>query len=354
MAAFGKKFLACADISNCFPSLYSHAIPWALVGFDRAKNNRNSTEWFNRIDFCVRSCNRNETSGVSIGPGTSNIVCEIILGKVDKKLRKKFTYVRFIDDYTAYCETHKEAEDFIRELSIALTQYRLQLNIKKTEIKKLPQAINEQWVGRLREIIPSDKVISPSKVSDIMDTAVRLLQDNPDGSILKYAATAISNKLDDGSAIEFSRYVIRLCFHYPVLIPVLKAPLSRLYHNQKWDFKKDFYFLLKESIHYGRSDSACWLLYYLKIFHDEVSEKLALKIIEWGDSLALTLLAEFTAHQSKVIDFAKKLNKDDLYELDNYWMLLYQLYLKRKIGNVYDDDKTFPILRKHNVSFLEI
>lgn len=36
-SAFGKKFIAHADIANCFPSLYSHAMPWALVGFNRAK-----------------------------------------------------------------------------------------------------------------------------------------------------------------------------------------------------------------------------------------------------------------------------------------------------------------------------
>ena len=352
-AAFGKKFLAHADISNCFPSLYSHAIPWALVGFDEAKSKRGKNEWFNRIDMYTRACNRNETSGVPVGPATSNIACEIILRQVDEKLRKKFNYVRYIDDYTAYCKTHKEAEDFIRELSMSLMQYRLQLNIKKTEVKKSPQAINEEWVGRMREIIPNSKVISASKVSDILDAAVRLLQDNPDGSILKYAATSILKKLDDSSAKEFSNYIIRLCFHYPVLISVLKSPFIRLYTDKKCNYKKQLDFLLKDSISYGRSDTVCWILYYLKLFHDEVSDKHALKIIEWGDSMALTLLTEFKAHQSKVIDFTKKLNKSYLYELDNYWMLLYQLYLKRKIKNVYDDN-TFSILRRYNVSFVKI
>ncbi len=209
-------------------------------------------------------------------------------------------------------------------------QYRFNLNIKKTEIKKLPQAINEQWIGRMREIIPIDKVISSSKVSVIIDAAIRLLHDNPDGSILKYAANSIVKKLDDASALEFSNYIIKLCFHYPVLIPTLQSPLIRLYKKQASNYKKQFYFLLKDSINYGRADSACWLLYYLKLFHNDISDKLALRIIEWGNSMALTILAEFTAHRSKVVDFAKHLNKDDLYKLDNYWMLLYQLYLKRK------------------------
>lgn len=142
--AFGKKFLARTDIANCFPSLYSHALPWALVGFITAKNNRAPTAWFNKIDTCFRSCSRNETAGVPIGPAKSNIACEIILERIDKKLRNKFQYVRFVDDYTAYCKTHADAEEFIRQLSFELMKFKLNLNIKKTEIKKFPQAVSEE------------------------------------------------------------------------------------------------------------------------------------------------------------------------------------------------------------------
>jgi len=35
--SFGKRFIVNADISNCFSSIYTHAIPWAIVGFDKAK-----------------------------------------------------------------------------------------------------------------------------------------------------------------------------------------------------------------------------------------------------------------------------------------------------------------------------
>ena len=352
-SAFGKKFLARADIANCFPSIYSHALPWALVGFTYAKNNHTSSEWFNKIDKFFRSCSRNETAGAPIGPAISNIACEIILERIDKNLRNKFKYVRFIDDYTAYCKTHAEAEEFIRQLSLELMKYKLNLNIKKTEIRRLPQAISEEWVGRMREVIPGDKEISASKVSNILDAAVRLQKDNPEGSILKYAANSIVWKLNDSSAIEFTKYIIKLSFHYPVLMPALEKPLKRVYKNRAGSFKREFYFLLKDSIDYGRSDAVCWLLYYLKIFHNDVTDKISDKIIEWGDCMALTLLAEFPAHENKVIKFANQLNKTDLYGLDTYWLLLYQLYFKSKIKNLYNDN-TFNVLKKHSVTFVNI
>ena len=154
--AFGKKFLVHADISNCYPSLYSHVMPWALVGIPRAKRDRfNTSLWFNKIDSYSRACCRNETAGVPIGPATSNIACEIILERVDRVLRQRgFNYVRFIDDYTAYCKTQTEAEEFIRDLNMELMRYRLNLNIKKTEITNLPQPIEEEWVNKIRGIIP--------------------------------------------------------------------------------------------------------------------------------------------------------------------------------------------------------
>jgi hypothetical protein len=351
-SAFGKKFLAHADITNCFPGLYSHSIPWALVGVSAAKKKQGPAEWFNRIDKAVRWCSRNETTGVPIGPATSNVVSEIVLERVDTRLRQDFKYVRYIDDYTAYCGTHAEAEEFIRRLAIELMTYKLNLNIKKTEIVRLPQATNVGWVGKMREVIPQDKTIGASKVSDILDAAVRLQEDNPDGSILKYAATSIVKKLDDKSSIEFAKYVMELCFHYPVLIPLLDKPLSTVYKKGSCDFESELRFLLKDSINQGRSDAACWLLYYLKVCHGDITATIAKEVVKWGDCMALSVLAEFPSHRQKVVDFAKGLNKQDLYELDTYWILLYQLFLKNTIGNPYSNDDTFETLKNHNVSLV--
>lgn len=48
--AFGKRFLVRADINNCYPSIYTHSIPWAAVGKAAAKTRRGPNEWFNILD----------------------------------------------------------------------------------------------------------------------------------------------------------------------------------------------------------------------------------------------------------------------------------------------------------------
>lgn len=145
----GKKFIVHSDISNFYPSIYTHAIPWALLGVPEAKLNR-SGGFENQLDAHQRMMKRNETTGIAIGPGTSNIVSEIILYEVDKLLKDKgYEFYRFIDDYTAFCSTYEESESFIRDLSEYLSIYSLLLNIKKTEIKKLPKPTVADWVSDL-------------------------------------------------------------------------------------------------------------------------------------------------------------------------------------------------------------
>ena len=66
--SFGKRYVVRTDIANCFPSIYSHAIAWALVGHEEAKNSRSKhDEWFNRLDKKFRASRRDETQGVAIG-----------------------------------------------------------------------------------------------------------------------------------------------------------------------------------------------------------------------------------------------------------------------------------------------
>lgn len=94
-----SKYLVNADISNFFPSIYSHSIPWALKGknFCKQRANRDKNLWFNQLDFYTRNVKYGETNGVLIGPHVSNLLSEIILAKVDKALVDKgYNYIRFI------------------------------------------------------------------------------------------------------------------------------------------------------------------------------------------------------------------------------------------------------------------
>lgn len=75
----GKKYMVSADISTCFPSMYTHSLCWALMGKDNAKKNRNQKFWPNELDRHCMNLRSGETHGFLIGPHTSNLLAEIIL-----------------------------------------------------------------------------------------------------------------------------------------------------------------------------------------------------------------------------------------------------------------------------------
>lgn len=134
-AEFTKRFRVHADISNCFHSIYTHAIPWAIVGVEESKRRLKDNEkksWPEDLDFHQRRTKRNETQGIPIGPATSSILVEVILQSVDEALnRKGYHFIRYIDDYTCYCDTNEHANDFILDLENYLSIYKLTLNLKK-------------------------------------------------------------------------------------------------------------------------------------------------------------------------------------------------------------------------------
>ena len=145
----GKYYLAKADISTCFPNIYTHALSWALVGKPEAKQHqgkKDSKEWYNQIDHFTQNINHGETHGLLIGPHASNLLSAIILTTVDHELYRKDWggYIRNIDDYDCYTETYERAERFIVELNQQLQFFGLTLSHKKTSIQKLPQTTDRR------------------------------------------------------------------------------------------------------------------------------------------------------------------------------------------------------------------
>lgn len=148
-----SRFIVQADVSTCFPSIYTHSIPWSLVGKEKAKQTVHDDTWYNRIDQACSDMRNGETHGLLIGPHASNLLSEIILTVVDKKLYDKgYRYVRNIDDYDCYVDSHDEAQRFLRDLEEALREFDLPLNHKKTKVFELPIGVEKNWKHQLSDL----------------------------------------------------------------------------------------------------------------------------------------------------------------------------------------------------------
>lgn len=336
-----SKYVALADISNCFPSVYSHSISWALVGKKHAKSKSKPTdrsEWFNQIDFHTRNLKHGETNGVLIGPHSSNLISEIILVAVDYKLTKQgFKYIRNIDDYTCYVDSHEESDRFFLCLSEELKKYELALNSKKSKLIPLPQASVKNWVTKMNHfnftntyIVNKKEAIRVKELKGFLDFAIELmLSEDSDASILNYAIKIIASKhLDRNAKDYYIKQIHHLVLLFPYLINLLEEKVFEPHQIDELTIKKiaqDIYaYGLKKKIY-----EACSYAIYWSIKYDFDVEISTIKQNSIDSSDCIFLLISFLhdkkyntkAYLKEYKDLAEILKRDDF---DRYWLYIYE------------------------------
>ncbi|MCB4784439.1 MAG: RNA-directed DNA polymerase [Sulfurovum sp.] len=354
----GKRYIVKADISNCFPSIYSHSIPWALVGKSFAKSKtKDKTEWYDKIDESTRNQKEAETHGILIGPHASNLISEIVLVCVDEVLEKKYSYIRNIDDYECYVETYEKAEEFLIDLASELKKYNLSLNHKKTEILKLPLASTEHWVRRLNTFIfSSDEKLKLVEIRAFLDIALDLMKDNKNNSaILKYAIKVLSNKTMINNAKEyFINTVHHLILLYPYLIPLLDKKVFEPFDISSKEIEKISQNIFKIGKDKKLYEAMSYALYFAIKYDFKFDDDL-FKIIDKNRDTVLMLLAYLhdkkfsgsTRFNSTTIGKKyKKLAQSLIDDIDEYWVFIYEILT---VGLL---ESEWGVMKNTNVSFI--
>ncbi len=363
---FGKKYFVRADISNFFPSIYTHSISWALVGKNEAKANQHKKNyWYNKLDRCIRNLQDGETKGIPMGTDTSGIFSELILSRVDKKL-EKYDYVRFIDDYKCFCVSKEEAENFILDLSLNIEGYRLTLNTKKTKILSLPQALHNDWVRKLRQLVDWEKIdkSSKNKVLSFLDLSSDLFRENPDESPIRYAAQVLKKKkYEDYLAYSIIlRYFLNLCFLYPYTIDIcdefIKIGVTAFHEAEdkiKNILKSAIEKILKEHIKYRRSDVITWCLFLAIKYDIKLTNfsKIGLDILKIKD--CIPALMGFLYAKINEEDITKFLDLVNTINGNKWWLYIYEINRINKGSFKNPEKESFPemeMLRKAKITFL--
>lgn len=128
------------DISDCYPSIYTHSIAWAIHNKCIAKLNKNSNLLGNIIDKKIQSMQLGQTNGIPQGSILMTVIAEILLAYADRKLffslkrygNIDYKIIRYRDDYKIFVNSKKDGELIIRELANVLLQLNLKLNSTKT------------------------------------------------------------------------------------------------------------------------------------------------------------------------------------------------------------------------------
>lgn len=352
----GKRYMVKADISNCFPSIYTHSLPWALVGKSASKINRNKSEWFNKIDYYTQLMKNGETHGLIIGPHTSNLLSEIILCSIDNRLNK-WDYIRNIDDFTCYVETYDKAQEFLIELSKELREFDLILNHKKTEIIELPVAATEQWVHKLNLIssLLKNGKLNYNGAKAYLDSAIELMKSNKmNSAILNYAIKVLGSVELTSNAKE---YCLKTIFHwsliYPYLIPTLDKNVFEVFSadiSQITDISQEIF---KSSLEKRNYEAISYAIYFAIKYKFKVKDICADNAIKSSNCI-YKLLAYIYFKKQKDKDsinllknHAKELviNEDDF---NRNWLFVYEVL---SVSFLKGDWKS---MKRKKVSFIHI
>ena len=206
------------DITNFYPSVYTHTLCWAWEGRDgknqgrqKCSGDQSDKKFGNRLDRLFQYANDRRTVGIPVGSVISDLMAEMILTERDinisqqlendKNLKGKFLATRFKDDYRILCKSKSDGKRIIKVIIEVLKEFNLVVNEKKTEIIELPDGLYrphtvfyEPYSFRNPKNLNNDKIHFKSFENVLLRT-LQLHRDYPGTSIIeKFLSELILSK----------------------------------------------------------------------------------------------------------------------------------------------------------------
>ena len=189
------------DVNKCFGSIYSHSLPWAVLGKSQTKFSLSESKhtFGGLFDTLMQNLNHNETNGIVIGPEFSRIFSEIILQAVDVELSKRlsedanlthkvdYEIFRYVDDYFVFYNEESTQLKIIETLQAILKVYKLSINASKIKHYQKP-IITEITIAKNR--------ISTLLNNEINPATEEIVAEPPDEEgVIKLVCAVNSNRL---------------------------------------------------------------------------------------------------------------------------------------------------------------
>lgn len=245
------KYCIRTDITNCYGSIYTHSIAWAIHGKEWSKHNRNAKDGIgNIIDSSIQHLQFGQTNGIPQGSVIFDFVAEMVLGYSDlllseklEKMHENFQIIRYRDDYRIFSNSKEVSEKILRILSDVLSGLNMHFNSKKTGITSdiIGTAIKKDklfWTVRSSSIFSKENEKTSYHLSlqkhlwQIYDLSCRYPNSGSVKKALTEFLTRISgmDKLPDDSQ-QLISIVVSIIVHSPGAIPIGAAVLSTLFNQ---------------------------------------------------------------------------------------------------------------------------
>lgn len=227
------------DITDCYGSIYTHSIAWALLTKPIAKDDRGVKSLLgNIIDKHIQDMRYGQTNGIPQGSVLMNFIAEMVLGYADLELYEEikkttindYQIIRYRDDYRIFSNNPQDVELITKLLSEILIGLGMRLNAQKTMLTN----------SVIRDSIKPDKLycITAQKRTQTFQEQLLFIHDlsirYPNSGSLNKMLTNFFKRIKNVNKYKQSVEVlisilVDIAYKNPLVYPIAMAILSKLF-----------------------------------------------------------------------------------------------------------------------------
>lgn len=193
--------MAITDISNCYGSIYTHSIAWAIETKPIAKANHDNTLLGNKIDKIIQDMSYAQTNGIPQGSVAMDFIAEIVLGYADEQISNRiknaniinYTILRYRDDYRIFTKNNNELNKILKIITEVLASLNFKLNSNKTLITN--DIITNSIKNDKLDIFLNDYIISNNIQKTLFNIRNFSLSYPNSGSLLRLLTDVFINQI---------------------------------------------------------------------------------------------------------------------------------------------------------------
>lgn len=365
----GKKLMLSMDITNFYPSIYTHSLEWVLES-----RRLNGSERWNReflgvlLDQDIRCSQSGKTNGIPIGPETSRVISEIIGSYLDGKLLDigiDISGTRYVDDYHLYFNNHADLELARTTLQIELNKLNLASNEAKSEVTTIPEIFEPSWVQSMTKLeFRTSEIGFQKDLISAFSVAFQNAKNHPKDFSIKFLISMLVRKEFNYSP-ESKELLFELLRHsIEQDARTISRAFQLLYKVDGFGtgekFKKLFESKLIFDSKLGKTYEVLWILHGYRKLNIEPPKEAIKNIIDQSDILCLTYILLMSEKglvsleaKGEIINFIEESlsgNQDPF--LTSFWLPLYEGSI-RGWWDIKCEKPAFVLkLQEYGVSFL--
>lgn len=391
--SFNKKVELILDISKFYPSIYTHSVPWAILGKEKAKEILHFSEakrkleieagnleciTYNKadcIDICIRNGQGNQTVGIPIGTDISFILAELICARIDdciKKVNNNIEGCRFYDDYYLYVNTSSEAEGVLKEMQRLLDDFGLSINEEKIQIRTFPFELEDQFAVTLSKYDLKNCTENDLRIYFGLMWKFAEKDSRKIGQIFRYGLRPFDPlsltkvKIGNKEWELFEDLLFKTMILDPSILNIAYRILlsySPLSNNSKARLTQIVCCIFEDHIQLNQDLEVSWALWLCKIFDLDVAEDYCTAVLKRQNAISTLILLDIINSRpilqnnpslsSKIKEWSDSFTENSFF--DENWLLLYEGILKGWIDrkDLLKKNPFFKILFDNKITFYD-